>query len=115
MTNFLQKEKEIVAALVLAAETERANGLLEHEALLAAERVLDQHKALLAAARIKQFKMDEECALGFLTDVVLEKDASKEIQDFAHRVLERCVALGTDDEYVLKWLRYDGQQYTSSR
>ena len=101
--------------MVLVAETERVNGLLKNKALLAAERVIDQHEALLAAARVQQFKMDEECVLGFLTDVFLEKDVSKEIQDFAHRVLERCVALGTDDEYVLKWLRSDGQQYTTSR
>jgi len=52
MKKILQKEKEIVAALVLVAETERANGLLKNKALLAAERVIDQHKALLAAARI---------------------------------------------------------------
>ena len=60
MKKILQKEKEIVAALVLVAETERVNGLLKNKALLTAERVIDQHEALLAADRVQQFKMDEE-------------------------------------------------------
>ena len=62
----LQKEKEIVAASVVAATA------IEHTN----ERLV--HEALFAAAPVPPFRLDEECALSFLTAGLLEKDSRQE-------------------------------------